>query len=119
MGKQIGMVREATMQKRFRWHWAGNVRELENMIERGVILSQDSVLEIQLTEPTQSAIPALNEYNGGSTLKAFEREHILQALRGSGWVIGGPDEAAGQLRLTPSTLNTRMRQLGINRPPPQ
>jgi len=89
------------------------------MIERGVILSQDSVLEIQLTEPTQSAIQALNEFNGGSTLKAFEREHILRALRGSGWVIGGPDGAAAQLGLNRSTLNTRMRKLGISRPRPQ
>jgi len=119
MGKQIETVPAATMQKLLRWHWPGNVRELQNVIERGVILSQDSVLEIQLTEPTQSAIPAINEYNGGSTLKAFEREHILQALRGSGWVIGGPDGAAAQLGLNRSTLNTRMRKLGISRPRPQ
>src|SRR5258705_6840853 len=119
MGKQIETVPAATMQKLFRWHWPGSVRELQNVIERGVILSQDSVLEIQLTEPTQSAIPAINEYNGGSTLKAFEREHILQALRGSGWVIGRPDGAAAQLGVNRSTLNTRMRKLGISRPRPQ
>ncbi len=119
MGKDIETVPAATMQKLLRWHWPGNVRELQNMIERGVILSQGSVLEIPLTEPTQSAIPAHYENNGGSTLKAFEREHILQALRGSGWVIGGPDGAAAQLGLNRSTLNARMRKLGIRRPRPQ
>src|SRR5258705_12697238 len=104
MGKQIETVPSATMQKLLRWHWPGNVRELQNVIERGGILSQDSVLEIQLTEPTQSPIPALNEFNGGSTLKAFEREHILRAIRWSGYMISVPDRAAAQLGLNRSTL---------------
>jgi formate hydrogenlyase transcriptional activator len=119
MGKDIETIPAATMQKLLRWHWPGNVRELQNMIERSVILSQESVLEVPSMEQTQSAIPARNENIGGSTLKAFERGHILQALRDSGWVIGGPDGAAARLGLNRSTLNARMRKLDIRRPRPE
>ncbi len=116
MSKQIATVPAATMQKLIRWNWPGNVRELENMIERGVILSRGSVLEIPLMELRESAIPALNNYKERSTLKSFEREHILHALRDSGWVIGGPSGAAASLGINRTTLNARMRKLGISRP---
>jgi formate hydrogenlyase transcriptional activator len=118
MGKRIETVPAATMQKLVDWSWPGNVRELQNMIERGVILSRGFVLEIPLTELEQSAIPALGDNNGGATLEAFERDHILQALRHSGWVIGGPSGAAARLGLNRSTLNARMRKLEIRRPQP-
>jgi formate hydrogenlyase transcriptional activator len=118
MGKRIETVPAATMQKLVDWPWPGNVRELQNMIERGVILSQGFVLEIPLTELEQSAIPALGDNYGGSTLEAFERQHILQALRDTSWVIGGPSGAAARLGLNRSTLNARMRKLEIRRPQP-
>jgi len=118
MNKRIETVPPATMQKLIAWPWPGNVRELQNMIERGVILSRGFVLEIPLTELEQSGIPVLEDTNGASTLKAFERQHILQALRDSGWVIGGPGGAAACLGLNRSTLNARMRKLGIQRPRP-
>jgi formate hydrogenlyase transcriptional activator len=118
MGKRIETVPTATMQKLVDWSWPGNVRELQNMIERGVILSRGFVLEIPLTELEQSANPALGESNGGATLEAFERDHILQALRHSGWVVGGPSGAAARLGLNRSTLNARMRKLEIRRPQP-
>src|SRR2546421_3228700 len=118
MGKRIETVPAATMQKLVDWSWPGNVRELQNMIERGVILSRGFVLEIPLTELEQSAIPAPGDKNGGATLEAFEREHILQALRQSGWVVGGPSGAAARLGLNRSTLNARMRKLEIRRPQP-
>jgi formate hydrogenlyase transcriptional activator len=118
MGKRIETVPAATMQKLVDWSWPGNVRELQNMIERGVILSRGFVLEIPLTELEQSAIPALGDNNGGATLEAFERDHILQALRHSGWVVGGPSGAAARLGLNRSTLNARMRKLEIRRPQP-
>ena len=118
MGKRIETVPTATMQKLVDWPWPGNVRELQNMIERGVILSRGFVLEIPLTELEQSAIPARNDDNGASTLEAVERQHILQALRDMSWVIGGPSGAAARLGLNRSTLNARMRKLGIRRPQP-
>ena len=106
------------MQKLVDWPWPGNVRELQNMIERGVILSRGFVLEIPLTELEQSAMPVHSDSNGASTLEAFERQHILHALRDTGWVIGGPAGAAARLGLNRSTLNARMRKLEIRRPQP-
>jgi formate hydrogenlyase transcriptional activator len=117
MGKRIETVPTATMQILVDWPWPGNVRELQNMIERGVILSRGFVLEIPLAELAQSAIP-VGDGNGASTLEAFEREHILDALRDTGWVIGGPTGAAVRLGLNRSTLNARMRKLEISRPRP-
>jgi formate hydrogenlyase transcriptional activator len=118
MGKRIETVPAATMQKLVDWSWPGNVRELQNMIERGVILSRGFVLEIPLAELERSAIPALGDNNEGATLEAVERDHILQALRQSGWVVGGPSGAATRLGLNRSTLNARMRKLEIRRPQP-
>jgi formate hydrogenlyase transcriptional activator len=119
MGKRIETVPAATMQKLVSWHWPGNVRELQNMIERGIILSRGSVLEIPLMELKQCAPKSFNDSIGVSTLSAFEREHILRALRDSGWVVGGPAGAAARLGLNRSTLNARMRKLGITRPRPE
>jgi len=119
MGKRIETVPSTTMEKLVRWPWPGNVRELQNMIERGVILSRGFVLEIPLAELEQPVIPVLNDNNGTATLKDFEREHILQALHNSGWVIGGPAGAAARLGMNRSTLNARMRKLQIRRPKPE
>ena len=118
MGKRVETVPGATMEKLMRWPWPGNVRELQNMIERGVILSRGFVLEIPLTELEQSSIPAFNDNDPASTLEAIERQHILRALRDVSWVIGGPSGAAARLGLNRSTLNARMRKLGIRRPQP-
>jgi formate hydrogenlyase transcriptional activator len=118
MGKRVETVPATTMRKLVDWSWPGNVRELQNMIERGVILSKGFVLEIPLTEMEQSVIPALGDNNGGATLEAVERDHILQTLRQSGWVVGGPSGAAARLGLNRSTLNARMRKLDIRRPQP-
>ena len=118
MGKRIETVPTATMQKLIDWPWPGNVRELQNMIERGAILSRGFVLEIPLNELVQSAIPVPGDSNGALTLRAFEREHILDALRDTGWVIGGPGGAAARLGVNRSTLNARMRKLEIQRPHP-
>jgi formate hydrogenlyase transcriptional activator len=118
MGKRVETVPGATMEALVRWPWPGNVRELQNMIERGVILSRGFVLEIPLKELDQSSVPALNDNAGTSTLEAVERKHILQTLRDMNWVIGGPSGAAARLGLNRSTLNARMRKLGIRRPQP-
>jgi len=115
MGKQVKTVPSTTMEKLVSWPWPGNVRELQNMIERGVILSRGFVLEIPVTELDQTTVPALPSNSGASTLEDFEREHILDALRETGWVVAG---AAARLGLNRSTLNARMRKLEIRRPQP-
>jgi len=116
MRKRIESIPTATMQKLVDWPWPGNVRELQNMIERGVILSKGFVLEIPLPELEQSKIPSFSDNNGTGTMKDFEREHILDALRDTGWVVAG---AAARLGMNRSTLNARMRKLKIQRPKPE
>jgi formate hydrogenlyase transcriptional activator len=119
MGRRIETIPTTTMQKLVDWPWPGNVRELQNMIERGVILSRSFVLEIPLAELEQLKIPVVTDNNDTATLKDFEREHILRALRDSGWVIGGPVGAAARLGMNRSTLNARMRKLKVRRPKPE
>jgi formate hydrogenlyase transcriptional activator len=95
------------------YHWPGNIRELENLIERAVILSRGPVLEVPLTElrePTEQFPDALQ------TLEANEREHILRALRDSRWILAGPKGAAARLGMKRTTLQSRIQKLGIERP---
>ena len=98
--------------------WPGNVRELENFIERSVILSQGSELHVPLTELRGGG---LNNAAPAGTLHDAEREHIVRALRESQWVIGGPAGAAARLGMKRTTLNSKMKKLGIvpQSPPPQ
>jgi formate hydrogenlyase transcriptional activator len=110
-----------------RWHWPGNIRELENFIERAVILSRGSVLNVPIAE-LQSAVaaPAMaaTAAVGGSrpvpqeaprTLEESEREHILKILAETKWVLSGPDGAAARLGLKRTTLQGKMKKLGITR----
>ncbi|MGH9880064.1 MAG: sigma-54-dependent Fis family transcriptional regulator, partial [Pyrinomonadaceae bacterium] len=119
MKKAIESVSKETMSALISYHWPGNIRELQNLVERGVILSRGHVLEIPLAELKQSTKPASNHTNGWTTLETIEREHILRALSDSNWVIGSPTGAAARLGLNRTTLNHRMRKLGIKRPQPQ
>lgn len=114
MNKRISVVPPESMQALERWHWPGNIREIENLIERAVILSPGSVLRVPVSElatPEQPAVPPQEL----STLEAAEREHILRALRASQGVIGGPGGAAARLGLKRTTLNNKLRKLGITR----
>ncbi|MGH8644865.1 MAG: helix-turn-helix domain-containing protein [Gammaproteobacteria bacterium] len=95
-------------------HWPGNVRELQNVIERAVILSTDGVLRVPLPELESTPRASSAAPSGLRTLEEVERDHILQALRETDWVIGGPDGAAERLGLK-STLRPRMEKLGISR----
>jgi formate hydrogenlyase transcriptional activator len=95
-----------------RWSWPGNIRELQNVIERAVILSRGPVLTVPRVEfeaPTTSA---------AVTLEDAEREHILRALADTNWVIGGPRGAAARLGLKRTSLVSTMRRLHIVRPAP-
>jgi formate hydrogenlyase transcriptional activator len=117
MKKLIERIPSETMAALTSYSWPGNIRELQNLIERAVILTRGSVLEIPLGELKQSAKVAMGQINS-STLEAVEREHILRVLGDSNWVIAGPTGAAARLGLNRTTLNNRMRKLGITRPRP-
>jgi transcriptional regulator with GAF, ATPase, and Fis domain len=113
MGKLIEHVPETTMSALSSYHWPGNIRELQNLIERAVILSNDGVLSDPMpTVATQGVtIPS-----APSTLRESERALILQTLEAAGWVIGGPKGAATKLGLKRTTLIHKMQKLGISRP---
>jgi formate hydrogenlyase transcriptional activator len=101
------------------YHWPGNVREMENFIERAVILSRGSELQIPVAElkPRNGiGAPQLTAANGFETLEHAEREHIVRTLGETKWVIGGPTGAASRLGMKRTTLQSRMRKLGILRP---
>lgn len=113
MNKRIQTIPAETMEAFTRWCWPGNIRELENFIERAVILSQGPILQAPLGElkaPREEAKPARE-----TTLESAEREHIIRMLREAGGVIGGPHGAAARLGIKRTTLNGMMRRLGISR----
>jgi formate hydrogenlyase transcriptional activator len=116
--KQIESIPAKTLAALSEYHWPGNVRELENVIERAVILSRGPELEVALPElkPRAAAAAATGPANVNSTLEDAEREHILRALHDANWMIGGSRGAAARLGLNRSTLQSKMRKLGIVRP---
>ncbi len=113
MKKPIEAIPTKAMTTLSEYHWPGNVRELENFIERAVILSPGADLHVPLSElkPLTG-----NATNGAKTLEGIEREHILKILRQTNWIIGGRSGAATQLGMQRSTLQSRMKKLGIARP---
>ena len=112
LNRNIETIPTETMDALIRYPWPGNVRELENMIERAVILSPGTVLRVPLAE-LQSMVEAVPASVG--TMEQMEREHILQALRASRWRLSGPQGAAARLGLKRTTLQSRMKKLGIAR----
>src|SRR5579864_5357802 len=113
MSREIGHIPPATMSALTSYHWPGNIRELQNLIERAVILSNDGVLPNPL--PTGETL-ALPTPSSPTTLKDSERVLILHALESVGWVIGGAKGAAAKLGLKRTTLIHKMQKLGIFRP---
>jgi formate hydrogenlyase transcriptional activator len=113
MGKQIEHVPTTTMSALSAYHWPGNIRELQNLIERAVILSDDGVLPNPLP-PVASQ--NLTVPSATTTLRDSDRAVILQTLERVGWVIGGPKGAAAKLGLKRTTLIHKMQKLGISRP---
>lgn len=112
MRRRIETIPAETLTALCHYPWPGNIRELENLLERSVILSQGDDLRVPLSE-LKAQVPAAP--NGLATLAAAEREHILRALREASWVIGGPSGAAARLGMKRTTLQSRMKKLGIAR----
>jgi formate hydrogenlyase transcriptional activator len=116
MGKAIQTIPDETMKALIRWPWPGNIRELENFLERAVILTRGPVLYVPLAELETKVEQAFESAVAeGATLHEAEREHILRVLRETGGQIGGPEGAAARLGLKRTTLNSKMKKLGIER----
>jgi DNA-binding NtrC family response regulator len=112
MNKRIGTIPEEAMAALCRYSWPGNIRELQNLVERAVIMTPGSVLQVQINE-LQPSGPIASTVGG--TLEDVERERILEALRETGAVIGGQQGAAARLGLKRTTLLSKMQRLGISR----
>jgi formate hydrogenlyase transcriptional activator len=109
MAKRIGKIASAAMDELVRYPWPGNIRELQNFVERAVILTKGEVL--QLSElPSTSMLPT-----GPVTLEDAGRSHILNALEESNWVVGGAAGAAARLGVKRTTLISKMRKRGVSR----
>jgi formate hydrogenlyase transcriptional activator len=112
MGKQIDEISSETMTELASYAWPGNIRELQNFIERSVILSSGSVLAAPFESLTAAATTQAQE---AVTLEEAERNHIRKILEQTRWVVSGPNGAAARLGIKRSTLYFRMQKLGISR----
>jgi transcriptional regulator with GAF, ATPase, and Fis domain len=114
MGKSIHTIPEEFVNACKSYSWPGNIRELQNVIERAVILSNEGLFP-NLLRPTRS--PSVVAFPPSTTLREAERSLILGALEGTGWLVGGPYGAAARLGMKRTTLIARMKKHGILRPP--
>jgi formate hydrogenlyase transcriptional activator len=115
MNKAIDVVPREIMDALSEYSWPGNIRELENVIERAVILSPGEVLRVPVRDLRAHLAPSLN-CERSQTLEDVERRHILSTLRETRWVVSGRRGAAARLGLNRATLYFRMKKLGIVRP---
>ena len=111
--KRIDVIPDEVVQAMMRWRWPGNIRELENFIERSVILSEGNRLSPTLEELRDEILQQPSESDG--TLRDKEREHIIEILRQTRGALSGPAGAAARLGLKRTTLQYKMQRLGINR----
>jgi transcriptional regulator with GAF, ATPase, and Fis domain len=130
MNKRIERIPAAALRALCRYPWPGNIRELENLIERAVILSSGPELLVEVPElrsleasaypphAGRAAVIAIPTQSAGEHmhLEDAERAHILRALDDTNWIVGGPRGAASKLGLNRSTLRSKMIKLGISRP---
>jgi formate hydrogenlyase transcriptional activator len=112
MGKQIDEISSETMSELTSYAWPGNIRELQNFIERSVILSSGNVLQAPFETLRAAATTQAQE---AVTLEEAERNHIRKILEQTRWVVSGPNGAAARLGIKRSTLYFRMQKLGISR----
>jgi formate hydrogenlyase transcriptional activator len=115
MNKAIDTIPCETMDALTQYQWPGNIRELENIIERAVILSPGPVLRVPMRDLYSRIAPGHND-DRSQTLEQIERKHIVRTLKETRWVLSGPRGAATRLGLNRATLYFRMKKLGIVRP---
>jgi formate hydrogenlyase transcriptional activator len=115
MNKHIDSIASDTMKALVRYDWPGNIRELQNVIERAVILSPGPALKVSLADLKSQLEPLAAKPGGNmqSVLDETERVQILRALDQSNGIVSGPDGAAARLGLKRSTLQNRMQKLGV------
>ena len=119
MNKRIESIPQETIDAMMRYRWPGNIRELENFVERAVILTRGASLDAPISELQRGSLTGdggAPSPSGAATMEAAEREHILNALRSTNWMISGPNGAADRLGMKRTTLQSRMKKLGISRP---
>jgi formate hydrogenlyase transcriptional activator len=112
IGRKIDAISTSAMDTLNRYGWPGNIRELQNVIERSVVLTRGRALELAI--PEIGALPASNK-SKSDLAAAADREKILQALKEAKGIVGGPQGAAMRLGLKRTTLQARMKKLGISR----
>jgi formate hydrogenlyase transcriptional activator len=124
MKKVIETISSAAMDALCRYHWPGNIRELQNVIERAVIISTGPALSVDVADlkfpkgpPPAEKLASPKSTNGGlhDVLEETERQQILKALKQTNWIVAGPNGAAAHLGMNRSTLQVRIRKLGISR----
>ena len=115
MKRNIETIPSATMEALTRYRWPGNIRELQNLIERAVILSLGSVLHVSLDD-LETGVAVGQPQGKARTLADAERSHIVATLTDTKWVVAGARGAAARLGMNRSTLQFRMKKLGIVRP---
>src|SRR6202171_1804901 len=115
MGKHIESISKETMDALSHYAWPGNIRELQNLMERAALLSTGPSLRVPLAEILTDSV--FSASSGGTVLEQAEREQIVRALRESNWVVGGACGAAARLGLKRTSLAYKIQKLGISRPP--
>jgi PAS domain S-box-containing protein len=113
MNKSIQSIPRTSFDALQRYHWPGNIRELRNVIERAMIVSQGDVLHTELPQHAKTSPAKLAET---MNLDEVQRRHIISVLESTGWRISGPRGAAALLGIKPTTLEYRITKLGISRP---
>ena len=114
MGRNIGSIPTSAFETLTQYDWPGNIRELQNVVERSVILTKGTTLQVAMPEPGNKAC-AVTAPGTRSDLSHAERQVILKALEEAGGIVGGPNGAAARLGLKRTTLQSRMRKYNISR----
>ncbi|NOS88342.1 MAG: hypothetical protein HOP34_07330 [Methylococcaceae bacterium] len=113
LGKKFTHISAASLQRLMAYAWPGNIRELENVIERAIILADGEVLDIEAEQLPRAALTATAAAE--LSLEQLTKEHIAKVLEDCQWVIEGAKGAAQKLQVQPSTLRYRMKKLGLSR----
>jgi formate hydrogenlyase transcriptional activator len=115
MGRSIDKIPTSAMEALTRYDWPGNIRELQNVLERSVILTHGNTLQIAMPDLGQTSGSSVLSARGSNASHTTERQAIIKALEDAKGQVGGPDGAAARLGMKRTTLQSRMRKLNIAR----